>query len=82
MFSDWPPGARNANGTALCHYVQLYLYFVSHSCEFCRHNPLRCFSTSFYCCTRLFRYLLSPETFGYTAVYATRVAALGMQVGR
>jgi len=23
-FPDWPPGARTANGTALCHYVQLY----------------------------------------------------------
>jgi hypothetical protein len=23
-FLDWPPGARTANGTALCHQVQLY----------------------------------------------------------
>jgi hypothetical protein len=61
-FPDWPPGART--GTALCHYVQLYRYFVSQSSEFCRHNPLRCFSTSVCCC--LFRYRLSPETFGYT----------------
>jgi hypothetical protein len=42
---------------------------------FCRHNPLRCFSTSVYCCKRIFRYRLSPETFGYTLVlyqnYAT-----------
>jgi hypothetical protein len=22
-FPDWPPGARTANDTALCHYVQL-----------------------------------------------------------
>jgi hypothetical protein len=22
--TDWPPGARTANGTSLCHYVQLY----------------------------------------------------------
>jgi len=21
MFPVWPPGARDANGTALCHYV-------------------------------------------------------------
>jgi hypothetical protein len=33
-FLDLPPGARTANGTALCH------------CEFWRHNPLCCFSTS------------------------------------
>jgi len=45
--------------------VQLYRYFVSQSSEFCRHNPLCCFSTSV-CC--LFRYRLSPETFGYTLV--------------
>jgi len=32
----------------------LYRYFVSQSSEFCRHNPLCCFSTSVYCC--LFRY--------------------------
>jgi hypothetical protein len=28
-FPDWPPGAKTANDTALCHYVQLYRYFVS-----------------------------------------------------
>jgi hypothetical protein len=28
-FPDWPPGARTANGTALCHWVQLYRYFVN-----------------------------------------------------
>jgi hypothetical protein len=33
-FPDWPPGARTANGTALCHYVQLYRYFVSQPSEF------------------------------------------------
>jgi hypothetical protein len=41
---------ERGNGTALCHYVQLYRYFVSHSSEFCRHGPLCCFSTSVYCC--------------------------------
>jgi hypothetical protein len=53
---------------ALCLYVQLYRYFVSQSSEFCLHNPLCCFSTSvyFYCC--LFRYRVSPETFGYTLI--------------
>jgi hypothetical protein len=40
-FPDWPPGARTANVTALCHYVQLYRYFVSQSSEFCRHSPLK-----------------------------------------
>jgi hypothetical protein len=43
------PGARTANGTALCYEVQLYRYFVSQSSEFCRHNPLCCFSTCGYC---------------------------------
>jgi hypothetical protein len=53
-FPDWPPGARTANGTALCHYLQLYRYFVSQSIEFCRHNPSS--------------YRLSPETSGYTLI--------------
>jgi len=34
--------------------MQLYRYFMSQYSEFCRHSPLRCFSTSVYCC--LFRY--------------------------
>jgi hypothetical protein len=67
-FPDWPPGVRTANGTALCHYVQLYRYIVSQSSEFCLHNPLCYFSTSVYCCKRIFRYRLSPETFGYTII--------------
>jgi hypothetical protein len=46
--------------------VQLYRYFVSQSSKFCCHNPLCCFLTSVYCCKRMFRYRLSPETFGYT----------------
>jgi hypothetical protein len=67
-FPDWPPGTRTANGTALCHQVQLYCYFVSQSIEFCRHNPLCCFSTSVYFCKRILLYGLSPETFGCTIV--------------
>jgi hypothetical protein len=55
-FPDWPPGARTANGTALCYWVQLYRYFVSQSSEFFRHNTLCCFSTSVYYCCWLFRY--------------------------
>jgi hypothetical protein len=48
--------------------VQLYPYFVSQSIEFCSHNPLCCFWTSVYCCERILRYRLSPETFGYPLV--------------
>jgi hypothetical protein len=70
-FPNWSPGARTANDTALCHWVQLYRYLVSQSSEFCRHNPLCCFSTSVCCCC-LFRYRLSPETFGYTLVRSIR----------
>jgi hypothetical protein len=66
-FPDWPPRARTANGTALCHQVQLYRYFVSQSSEFCCHNSLCCFPMSVYCF--LFRYRLSPETFGYILVF-------------
>jgi hypothetical protein len=33
-FPDWPPGARTANGTALCHKVQLYRYVMSLSVSF------------------------------------------------
>jgi hypothetical protein len=66
-FPDWPPGARTTNSTSLCHYVQLRRYFVSQCSEFCRHNTLCCISTSVYCCKRIFRYRISPETFGYTS---------------
>jgi len=67
-FPDWPPGARTTNITALCHKMQFYRYFVSKSSEFCRHNPLCCFWRIVRCCKRIFRYRLSPETFGYTLV--------------
>jgi hypothetical protein len=43
-------------------------YFMNQSSEFCRHKPSCCFSTSVYSCCCLFRYRLSPETFGYTLV--------------
>jgi hypothetical protein len=49
--------------------VQLYRYFVSQSREFCRHNPLCCFSTNNTKGKHIFRYRLGPETFGYTLVY-------------
>jgi hypothetical protein len=44
--------------------------FVSQSTEFCRHNPLYCFSTSVCCCCCccLFRYRFSQETCGYSLV--------------
>jgi hypothetical protein len=71
-FPDWPPGTRTANGTALCHLVQLYRYLVSQSSEFCRRDTLCCISTSVCycccCCCCWFRYRLSPETFGHTLV--------------
>jgi hypothetical protein len=41
--------------------MYLYRYFMSQSSEFCRHNPLCCFSVSVYCYCCLFRYRLSPE---------------------
>jgi hypothetical protein len=66
-FLNWPPGVIIANGTALCHYMQLYQYFVSQTSEFCCNNLLCCFSTSVCCC--LFHYQLSLETCGYTLVH-------------
>jgi hypothetical protein len=48
--------------------VQFHRYFVSQYSKFCRHNPLCCFSSSFYFCCCLFRYRLSPETFRCTPV--------------
>jgi len=45
------------------------IFCESQSGEFCRHNPLRCFLTSVYCCSCLFLYQLNPETSGYTLVY-------------
>jgi hypothetical protein len=48
---------------------------VSQYSEFYRHNPLCCFPMSVYCCRYcLFRYRLSPETFGYTLVYKNVIA--------
>jgi hypothetical protein len=45
-------------------------FAVLWACLF-RHNTLCCFSTSVYCCCcYLYRYQLSPETFGYTLVYS------------
>jgi hypothetical protein len=55
-FLDWLPGARTANGTVLCHEVQLYHYFVSQFSEFYHHNPLCYFSRSVCCCCFLFCY--------------------------
>jgi hypothetical protein len=76
-FPDWLSGARTANGTALCHWVQLDRYFVSQSSEFCRNNSLCCFSTRVNCCYCLYRYRFSPETFGYTLVYWLLTVIMG-----
>jgi hypothetical protein len=53
--------------------MQMYRYFVTQSSEFCRHNTLCCSSMSV--CFCLFRYRLSPETFGYTLVFKSIVLA-------
>jgi hypothetical protein len=39
---------------------------MNQSSEFCRHKHFCCFSTSVYYCKLMFRYRLSPESFGYT----------------
>jgi len=55
--------------------LQLYRYFVSQSTEFCLHNPLSCSSTNVYCCKCIFRYRLSPESFGYALVHVLKYSA-------
>jgi hypothetical protein len=45
------------------------LFCESHSSEYCRHKPLCCFWTSNTKGRRLFLYLFSPETFGYTLAF-------------
>jgi hypothetical protein len=70
-----PPGARTANGTALCHRVQLYRYFVSQSSESCRHNTFVLLLSQ---CLLSFRYRLSTETFGYTLVNCTIHEVFGL----
>jgi len=55
----------------------LYRYFVSQSSEFCRYNPLRGFSSAC-CCKRIFRYRLSPESFGYTLVSSSPMHTLSV----
>jgi hypothetical protein len=56
--------------------MQLYPYFVSQSSEFCRHNSLCYLSTSNTKGKRIFRYRLSPETFGYILVYRVPSSSL------
>jgi len=58
----WSENCKTANGTALCHLLQLYRYFLS---QF--RDLLCCLSTSVYCCCCIFR-SDSPENFGYTLV--------------
>jgi hypothetical protein len=53
--------------------MQLDRYFVSQSSEFCRYNPLCCFSTSVYCCKRIFRYDSVRKLFD-TSSYIVTVA--------
>jgi hypothetical protein len=75
-FPDWPPGTRTANGTALCHQVQLYCYSVSLSSEFC-HNHLCCFSSVYCCC--LFHYRLDPEILE-TLLYNGKILVEELQI--
>jgi hypothetical protein len=68
--TNWPPGARTANGTALCHYVQLYRYFMSQSSKFCRHNPLLLFiAVSVYFVIDLVRKLLDSPSYAREVRY-------------
>jgi hypothetical protein len=69
-FPNRPPGDRTANGTALCHLVQLYRYSLSQCSESSHHNRLCCLSTSVYC---LFHYRLSPETFRHTLICVCKI---------
>jgi hypothetical protein len=72
-FPEWLPGARTANGTALCSCIAiLWVSLVS----FVAKNPLYCFSTNVYCGKGIFRYRLSPETYGYTVVFAKNTSGV------
>jgi hypothetical protein len=62
----WSKNCKWYSSLPLCAVVSL---FCEQSSEFCRHNPLCCFSMSVYSCKRIFCYQLSPETFGYTLVF-------------
>jgi hypothetical protein len=79
-FPDWSPGVRTAGGTALCHSVLLYRYFMSQSNELRSHNPLCCFSTSNTKGKSIFLYGLSPETFGYTLICRTTESSTRWEV--
>jgi len=50
----------------------LYRYFVSQSSEFCRHD-LFVASQRVFIAVCIFRYGLSPETFGYTPVRTSQI---------
>jgi hypothetical protein len=56
----WSEKCKSYSSLPLVTAVSL---FVSQSSDFCRHNPLCCFSTSVYCCSCLFRYRLIQENF-------------------
>jgi hypothetical protein len=45
---------------------------MNQSSEFCRNNPLCCFVTSNTEGKHIFRYRLSPETFGYTLLFGPK----------
>jgi hypothetical protein len=63
---------------AICIWVQLYRYFVSHYSEFFRHKSLHCFSTSSTKGKRVFLCRFSPETFEYTLLWKeSHVSVIG-----
>jgi hypothetical protein len=68
-FPDWPPGARTLVQLSATRCSCIAILWVS-LVTFAAITPLCCFSTNASCCC-LFRYRLSPETFGYTLVYGT-----------
>jgi hypothetical protein len=56
LLSKCHPHAKLEHSVLVDENLQCYRYFVGQSSEFCRHNPLCCFSTGVYCSKRIFRY--------------------------
>jgi hypothetical protein len=57
----------------------VYRYFMSQSSEFCRRNPLYCFSTSVYCCKAFISVSTQSGNFwiqGHEPTYSTVMCSL------
>jgi hypothetical protein len=69
-FPDWPPGERISNGTAHCHWVQLYRYFMVSLVSFAAIT-LCVASQRVFIIVVVVVVISSPtqETFGYTLVH-------------